>query len=338
MAKEREAREPIYELEKKIRFLLKRLHKSVNSLHQKDRVSRSALRDVMEKHLDEMSRPVQTQLAKACHFGVDWEEWNDPHSNQKTPREKRRDTAERFEQRYLHENPSRARGQPAAPRRTGERLKVTRPYAAQAFDPHLASIELQASQSGPGEPWPVSVDLIFQPAPVECFMIAVKCGRLVIDCGQARTTDLKDRVGYPDGADHSREACKIILWPGGNSQRPEWCVVADPGPIGLLSLPYDFCPIHDLSAGDIIAASFSAYIKDLDLVEPPEPHDGEEAPPRQDSISFMSPGFKNLGRAKQMILKRLAETKLPEGPPGWVQLCSDALQFKEIGTDGDKDG
>jgi hypothetical protein len=289
----------------------------------------------MQEHIDMMTRSVQTELAEACKFGVHWEEWNDPQASQKTQRENRRDTAEAFERRYLRENPSWGKGQPAAPRRTNVRLKAARPYAPQAYDQHLASIELQASQSGPGEPWPVSVELFCWEAPVEGIVIAVKRGRLCIDCGNARA-DLKDKAGE---ADYSRETRKIILRRSGSSQQPSWEIIADPGPIGLFSPSHDFCPIHDLAAGEIIAASFRVYIKDLDLVEPPEPHDDEDAPPQEDSFSFkfMRSDFKKLGRAKQKILKRLAEMKLSEGPHGWVQLCSDALQFKEIGADDDKD-
>ena len=51
----------------------------------------------------------------------------------------------------------------------------------------------------------------------------------------------------------------------------------------------------------------------------------------------MRPDFRKLGRAKQRILKRLAEMKLPEGPDGWVELCSDKLKFQEIGAGGDND-
>jgi hypothetical protein len=338
MTRERGLREPIYELEKKIRFLLENPavrercghNNSVNSFSKKTCVSRDALRAVTENHVEEMSRPVQIDLAKACHFGVDWVEWIDPLATLKMPREARRDTVEAFEKRWLQESPLRTEGRPAASRRTEVPLRATRPYAPQEYGPYLASIDLQASQSGPGEPQAIGVDLICRPAPVEGIMIAVKRGWLTIDCGRARTADLKGRAGYPNGADYSREACKIVLWPDGTSQRPVWEVIADPGPIGLLPLPHDFCLVYDLAAGDIVTASFTVYIKDLDLVEPP---DEEDAAPQEDSFSFMRADFKKLGRTKQKILKRLAEMKLPEGASGRVQLCGDAVQFEEIGDE-----
>jgi hypothetical protein len=129
MAAKREQREPIYDLEKKIVFLLKHLNLSLNWLDQKAGVSRSALRDVLDKDkrgYDKVSHPVQVALAKACGFRVDWEEWNDPQANQRTPHE-RQDTAERFAERYLRENPSRGSGQQAVPRRIDVLLKVIEP-------------------------------------------------------------------------------------------------------------------------------------------------------------------------------------------------------------------
>jgi hypothetical protein len=336
----REPREPIFELEQKVRFLLENPvvqercghNSSVNSFCRKTGVSRSVLRAVTEKHENKMSPLAQTGLARACNFRVDWEEWNDPHANGQTLHEKRKDTAERFRQRYLQENRSQSKGEPAAPRRTGVRLMATRPYAPQAYDQHLASIELQASQSGPGEPWPISVELICWDAPVEWVVIAVKRGRLYMDCGNAHA----DPNGQPAEADYSRAACKITIRRTRPSPQPSWEIIADPGPIGMLSLPHDFCLVHKLAAGDILAASFRVYIKDLDLVEPPQPPDGEDTPPQEDSFSFMRPGLGKLGRAKQTILKQLAALNLTEGPSGWVELCSDALQFKEIGNAGDE--
>jgi hypothetical protein len=352
MSAERGPREPIYELTKKIQFLMEHpvLRKqwghnnNLASFCDKTGLSRPALREVLEKGLEKMSGWVQAELATACRFGVDWVEWNDPSAREKTPRESRQDTAEAFERRWLQEEAASAAGRPHeprqtgvpgrtdAPRRTGVPLRVTRPSAAVEFRPYLASIDLQASQCGPGEPQPVSVDLICRPAPVEGIMIAVKRGWLAIDCGRARAADLKGRAGYPNGADFSREACKIVLWPDGTSQRPVWEVIADPGPIGLLPLPHDFCKVYGLAPGDIVKVSFTVYIKDLDLVEPP---DEEDPATREDSFSFMRDDFKKLGRAKQKILKRLAEMKLPEEVSGRVQLCSDAVQFEEIGIAGD---
>jgi hypothetical protein len=345
MTDKRERREPIHELDKKINFLIESPlaqkicghRRSVNSFCEKTGIARSTLREAIGGIKPNMlSSTAQRKLADKCRFAPEWEEWVDPKANQKTPNEKRKDTAADFEQRYLRENDSPAPSRPAKPRRTDVRLKVDRPYAAQAFDQHLGCVDLHASQPGAGDPWPIGVDLICWPAPVEGVVIAVKRGRLYIDCNKAHTTDLKDRVGYPSGADYSREACKIIIRPGGTSQRPSWEVFADPGPIGLLALPHDFCLIFDAAAGDIITASFNVYIKDLDLVESHEPDCNGDVVPQEESISFMRPDFKKLGNAKQKILKRLAELKLPGGDSGWAQLCRVALQFKEIGNGTDE--
>jgi len=345
MTDKREQREPIHELDKKIKFLIASPlaqkicghSRSMNSFCEKTGIARSTLRGALGGVKPNMlSSTGQKKLADKCRFTTEWEEWVDLKADQKTPNEKRKDTAANFEQRYLRENHSPATSQPAKPRRTDVRLKVNRPYAAQAFDQHLACVDLHASQPGVGEPWPISVDLICWPAPVEGVVIAVKRGRLHIDCDKAHTTDLKDRVEHLSKANYSQEACKIIIRPGGTSQQPSWEIFADPGPIGVLALPHDFCLIFDAAAGDTIAASFSVYIKDLDLVESHEPEGNGEIVPQEESISFMRPDFKKLGNAKQKILKRLAELKLAGGDSGWAQLCCDALQFKEIGNGADE--
>jgi len=349
MTDKRKPREPVYELDKKIQFLLdspvaRRFcnHSGkLDSLRQKTGLTRSEIRGAVEKEngrepSNKLNTDAQCKLAKNFNFSVNWPEWIDPQANRLTQAAERSDTADHFKERYLRDNKSRTNGQPTQPRRTDGRLKVSRPYAAQAFDSHLACIDLHASQPGAGEPWPISVDLICWPAPVEGVVIAVKRGRLQIECDKAHTTDLRDRAGYPDGADYSREACKIVIRPAGHSQQPSWEIVADPGPIGLLSLPHDFCPVFDIAAGDTIAGSFRAYIKDLDLVELHEPDDDGDVASREDSFSFMRADFRILGSAKQRILKRLAEMKLPGGDSGWAQLCRDALQFKEIGDAADE--
>jgi hypothetical protein len=210
---------------------------------------------------------------------------------------------------------------------------ATRPYAPQPLvDPQLASIELHTHQPGPGEPWPVSVDLVCRPAWIEGVRIAVRRGRLYISCGDAHAGELKDRKGFPGGFRYLRGACEITLWPGGTSQLAVWDVEADPGPIGSLSLD-EFCLIFDLAPDDTIVGSFSAYIKDLDLAHESD-GDGSAAPP-EDSISFMRPDFQKLGsKAKQAVLKRLTAMNLPGGDDGWAHLCRAAIQFKEIGNAG----
>ena len=166
--------------------------------------------------------------------------------------------------------------------------------------------------------------------------IAVKRGRLEFDCAGAQSVELKERTGFPSGLTIDRETGNVILRPFGTSQQPGWEVQAN-GQIGALSLPHDFCPVKDIAAGEVMEVRFSAYVKDLELTES-EDEDNEsvgEGQPENESYSFIRPGMKKLGAAKEKILKRMTEMQLPGGAEGWSVLCRDARRFDPADEDGE---
>jgi hypothetical protein len=105
--------------------------------------------------------------------------------------------------------------------------------------------------------------------------------------------------------------------------------------IGVLSLPPDFCRLHEVAPGEVIEIRFGVYVKDLELVDGEAGAEPEEGRPENESYSFIRPGFQQLGRAKQMILKRMAERQLPGGEDGWAVLCRDARRFDADDDAGD---
>jgi hypothetical protein len=324
-------RDFIFELAQKIVFLAENSaaqawcgHKnSMNSFAEKLAIPRRTLVDCIAA--GKLSGTNQSRLAQRCHFRLDWPEWNDPRVEWNTATGERRDTADAFKQRYLRE---------VQPQPKIGRLRASRPTPPEQADARLASVELNVSQQGSEEPWLVSADLICQPTPIEGMVIGVKRGALELHCDKAHIGALKDRLGYPGGiTPESREGLYLRLT--GTSQRPGWDVDAK-STIGVLSLPADLCRLHGVTEGEAIEMRFSVYVKDLELVESEMDAEPEQGRPANQSYSFNRPGFQQLGRAKHMILKRMAECQLPGGENGWAMLCRDGRQFDADDQMGDK--
>lgn len=164
---------------------------SESSFANKLGVPRKTLIDSVNR--DRLSSKIQSALAVKCKFSLAWPEWNDPSTERTTPREKRGDTAAAFRERYLKEHVSHVLGAKAQRRQTDVQLKPVRDNRPAYCDDQLTTVELQASQSGPGQPWPVSVDLICNPSVIAGVEVAVRRGRLLLDCGDA-SPDLKSNI------------------------------------------------------------------------------------------------------------------------------------------------
>lgn len=262
-------------------------------------------------------------LQDYCCFDTNWVEWLNG-----TPYE----FAEKYNKENTYQPDYSTVKKAATARQTGLRLRVARPFAPKAADAMLASVELNTSQSGPDDPWLLSADLISMPSPVEGMEIAIKRGQLEFDCAGAHSVELQHRAGFPSGLTIVRESDKIIMRPFGTSQKPGWDVQAN-GIIGALSLPHDLCPVQDVAAGEEIEVRFSAYVKDLELTEDEDNEPAGEGQPENESYSFIRPGMKKLGAAKEKILKRMAEMRLPGGAEGWSVLCQDARRFDAADED-----
>lgn len=278
----------------------------------------------------------QQKLADSIGFKQDWPEWieRDP---KRLPNGARRDTAVTFLDRCRRECfADTGLSTSSTERRIDLPLKSVRKDRPNFCDDQLATVELHASQSGPGEPWPVSIDLICNRSVIAGVEVAVKRGRLKLDCGASRL-DFKSNVAYCSSYTIECPSHKVTLTLGGTSQLPSWEVQAENCPVGFILLPYDFCMIHDLAPGDIIGARFLVYIMDLEDIEGDETDVDEECAPEADSLSFLRVGYKRLGSAKQKILKRIAQMQLPGGERGMAILATDELQFDTVAKDVSED-
>ncbi len=210
-----------------------------------------------------LSGHYQKALAAFAGFKVDWPEWieTDPVRRRSG---QRRDTAEKFLDRCARElssQPNDERRSTAAQANAtpGSRLKAVRTAEPEACYEPIATLELSASQPGPGEPWPLSADLVCLPARMDRVLVAVKRGWLTFHCGEGEAERLDKRKGYPGGLAIGSATCIPVT---AYTKRPSWEIYSASGPLGSLSLPYDFCLISGLVPGCTITVTFSVYIKD----------------------------------------------------------------------------
>ncbi len=242
-------------------------------------------------------------------------------------------SAEDFKKWYLatHPTPSLAPFEPEL--ETGVALQAVCLEQTRPFDPHLAAIDFLPRQSGPGEPWPVDISLCCQPALVESIRLAVKCGRIRIDAGGARTGPVTERDDYLKGVEFRGGHGAITVTPAGDERHPSWELDAGDNCIGIVrTSPEDFffCKLYGLRPGTAVTVHFTVYFKDLEVIEP---EDGEAHGGLGPFESFMlarPADGKKLSAAKKLIFKRLAERHLPNGHQGWAELCSDGRVFRKI--------
>lgn len=320
-------RQEIHELEAKIKGLQMLIGRATNFEAFCDAVGirRDGLRACLEDEGTRgLSKAYQACLTNRIGFLLTW-----PESRETDQRlvhaGTRRDTAEAFIDRCRHELFRDETG--VAERLTDAQLKRVRICAPSYCDDQLATVELQASQSGPGQPWPVSLDLSCNPSVTAGIEIAVKRGRLRFSCGQA-LVDMEANIAHPTGYVCERATGDLRLTLGGTRQQPSIEVQTSEGPIGRLSLPGDFFMVHQLAPGDIIRVRFIVYVMDLEIVEAETAAEPKENQQDADSLSFLRVGFKTLGQARQKILKRIAEMQLPGGEKGLAVLASDELRFE----------
>lgn len=193
-------------------------------------------------------------------------------------------------------------------------------------DKELATLELQVSQPGPGEPWPISFELVCNPAYIMGVTVAVRSGLLdlrlgggVTDKGGVAGLHVLERASAPP----------VSLRQSGFSHNPVWRIWVDEGPIGLLSsVPHDFCPVHDLQAGAVIEARFQVYVMYLENVidDHGTASDGEFAVDSEDLTWIKSA---TLSVNKLRVLKRMAANSLPGGEQGRAVIAYDELRFED---------
>ena len=298
--------QPVPEVELKIKFLARHLNTSEKALLGADRETvRSGYRT------NRINDDIELKLAQKCGFDPNWPEW-------------RKGTKLEFEKRWIARQANALAEVRLMAVRTGE------PEAC--YEP-IASLQLFASQPGPGEPWPLSVDFVCQPARMEGVVVAVRRGWLTFHCGEGETERMDKRKGFPGGLTIGNATCVPAT---AYTKRPAWEIYSASGPLGIVSLPHDFCPISGLTPGCAVAVTFSVYIKDLEDEDVPDGEENEAGCAAQTgSDSFIRPGFAALGMAKRKILKRLALKQVSslagyesqEEKEGRKVVCLDRLSF-----------
>jgi hypothetical protein len=309
-------REPIFDLAEKYRFLrdskISRDHcghnASDNSFCKALGIPRTTLLASIEA--GGLTADQQGLLAENCKFPLDWPEWNDPKALRTAKREDRRDTCEAFVAKYLADHPSGKEPRSDPPPAPAEPVPLKEDLNAdtESMQTELASLSLWTGQS---EPAPGEAKLGFN---LNCPDVAtdglttgVKRGVLTFRCGAGRTTELKDRTGYPGGIAYNGAKFTPLSV---DKNQPSWLVTATGaaaiGPVG--DAPQTFICIVNLAPDSCVSADFTACVRDI-------------------ATAFVLPDGLNQSAAKQKIKKRLREMKLSGGEDGIATLAAAEIKF-----------
>jgi hypothetical protein len=299
-------REPIHELYEKIFGMmdLTGFTSNLQGFCDAAGISREGLKACLfDTGTRGLSSDYQRALAAFVRFRLDWPEWIeiDPV---RIRNGQRRDAAEAFLARCRKEGrPKRGSKEPGEP----VPLKEDMFADCEKAETPLASLSLRTGQSQnvPGE-----VSLGFDlncPEDNACGQVTgVKRAFLVFGCG--RTTDVKERTGYPAGEtfNNARFTPHSV-----DASKPSWCVEsADGGVIGLVGdVPPSFIRVFNLTPGSSVCAELKAFVKDI-------------------ASAFVVPqDGKAQSAAKTKIKKRLQELKIPGGETGEGTLASAEIKF-----------
>ena len=249
-----ELREPVADLQRKIVFLKdgaaarqNRHDGTWDAFVGFTEIPYSTLKASWEHDPPGLTSRLQSKLAAKFGFDVRWTEWLTG-------------TAKEFGRRYEKLFPAIVKE-----RLVGSALRPGRAEQEWHFDDHLAALELFAGDGSAQTAWSLLFTLTCNPSPLEGIEIAVRRGRLQIDCGGARTSEDEQgrhsslrafTIETPQGV--------LTLTPGGTSQRPSWDISNSKGPIGRLAPEEPICQLYALAPGDIVKGRFIVYFKDLE--------------------------------------------------------------------------
>jgi len=336
------ARHPIKDLQEKLRALCASViaqrvgdYRGNDSAFGKATIGRDSLRSILNRRTCEIDAAHERTLAEVCQFRVDWPEWQTG-------------TAKEFIERYEreHQHGPEGRANPISTvqeRQTGLRL-TSRLLDVDFPDEHaaLAELDLSFQQAGPDEPWPVSIDLVCQPAPTPKpgFLFGVKRGRLEIHPGEAKISrKTKERLGgdgpvtFAARDDPDRTITLEIANATGG--RPAWTIWSDQGPIGIFRLDDEqvLCRIADIAPRDEVTAVFKVFIADLEPLGLDDDDDEDGNDP--DPYSFACADGKPLSPNKRQIIRQmLVKEEVGSPADGWVVVASDGRLFEEDNADG----
>lgn len=345
----RPARPLIFELREKMDFLMKHAVPrarigadtplTINALHTRSGIPLQSLQNAIGAENDYSGKLAgdgklgiehQSRIANLFGFEVGgpqnpaaWPEWHDWEADEAAPADSRRDTAQKFRDEYLRRY--------RASRVLGLRLISVRvkPSDASAAAPTLGSLELDLRQSGPGEPWPIGVEVICQPTPIGTFELGIKRALVSIDPGTAGVSRLRERLGSEGDITFKRGDRTITLRiANAQSGHPTWDIACDGKPIGVFRLDDEqcLCFLHDVAPDDEIIGTMKVWFKDLELADP-DPHD--DADDTSDPWSFVRADGKQLSATKRALIKiALINEELPNNGNGWLTVAADYRAFK----------
>ena len=230
-------RQEIYELQEKVEGLqmLTGCSDSFQAFCERVGIKREALRACLNDDGKRgLSRKHQERLSASIGFSLEWAEWIETEIS-RIQDGSRRDTAAAFLRRCRRELFPKAERKTDEDRQYNIGLRSVSPVPPRYVDDQLATVELQASQGGPGQPWPISADIMCNPSFVAGVEVAVKRGRLKMDCGEA-CADTRSKPPPAGGHVIKRDMGSVSLRPGGDSRRPSLEIEASMGPIGVISL------------------------------------------------------------------------------------------------------
>lgn len=238
---------------------------------------------------------VQTAGPRPEQSAEAWPEWIDPAAKVETRPRDRRDTAAKFEERYIRE--------------FGERRDTSVPIMqADDRDPErcsirgLASFELQCGQTEKNHTrvgaliscGTASID----PSP---FSITVHAVAVEIDCGRARAAEGTIKgLTTPGFAVQGSQGEVNGAWTGGDTQLLRWILESTVSSLGVVKFePGELARIERIAPGDVITGSLGTWLKNISA--------DPTSPPRTvDEIAVVD----RLGRPVEMPAQELSTLQL----------------------------
>ncbi len=301
-------RDPIHELDKKISGMMDLMGFGSNFQGFCDaaNVSREGLKACLhDDGTRGLSGEYQKALAAFVGFLLSWPEWIETDAAR--PRNgERRDTAKAFLDRCYKEKPPEPELKEGA-----EPVPLKEDMFADPakIDTPLASLSLRTGQSqNVAGAVSLGFDLNCPEDNAYGQITGVKRAFLIFGCGHARTTDVKERTGYPAGEifNNAKFTPHSV-----DVNKPSWRVEsAGDTVIGLVGdVPATFIRVFNLMPGASVCAELKAYVKDV-------------------AATFAVPTEgKAQSAAKTKIKKRLRELKISGGETGEVALASAEIKF-----------
>jgi len=284
-------------------------------------VPRKTVNDQLNK-TKRLSPAVQSALAKAFDFSLEWPEW-------------KTGTAEEFKRRYQSVHPD---SQPVMPtRRTNARLdRGPRQPPAPSKIKGLVAVDIDGSQFGPGTAAIEAMISCGMPIVLHAYT-TIKSGRIELKCSPAMLTK-NARDGWLCKPRQVTGNCgKVhISFEAGTRDIAGWRLTAEGASIGTIVLDPDFVALEDLAPGDKITLEFGTWLPDIQetcgasVGDPPpasdglalvDGHGGELAIPTAE-----------VSKMKQRIIARIRKGLLPADNNGYVVLASHVLKVVEAAS------